>query len=475
MIKRLIICSDASFGINAADDGAMVFAQTFEHPFMEAVRAAAADSMDDIYRCADDFDALNSKIAHRLLAAPADTVLYVTLGCIGAGTLAAIKSDPLFEGVRLKVLPALGFAQRAAAAAAERGLLSDIENMTICPANALVSADPTVTLAVTEISTPLAAGEVKLTLSEYYSDECDILFALPNIDGYTVERLKLFELDRQPAYDAAAVVILPPRAEDALTRHDTEGLMRIMRRLRAPGGCPWDAEQTHESLKTNLIEEAYEVIDAIDRADEDAMCEELGDLLLQIAFHAVIEEERDGFSMRDVSTGIVNKLIYRHPHIFADVTVNNSDEVLQNWEKLKQKEKHQSTVADAMHAVPRAFPALMRAYKVQKKAAHVGFDWDGAALALDKVYEEAGEVREAVAEGVRAHIEDEVGDLFFAAVNVARLLKIDPELALSAATDKFEKRFELMERQILLEGKKPEDMTLAEMDVFWERVKKELS
>jgi tetrapyrrole methylase family protein/MazG family protein len=176
--------------------------------------------------------------------------------------------------------------------------------------------------------------------------------------------------------------------------------------------------------------------------------------------------------MRDVITGIVSKLIYRHPHVFGDVKVDSSDDVLVNWENLKQKEKHQQTVADAMRSVPAAFPALMRSYKIQKKAAHVGFDWASAEEAFPKIAEEAEEVREAMAQGDRAHLEEEIGDLLFAVVNVARLKKVDPELALGAASDKFMRRFIAMEELIAKEGLKLSDMTLEEMDRRWELVKK---
>ncbi|MBR6006028.1 MAG: nucleoside triphosphate pyrophosphohydrolase [Clostridia bacterium] len=248
--------------------------------------------------------------------------------------------------------------------------------------------------------------------------------------------------------------------------------MELMYHLRAPGGCPWDAEQTHKSLRSSLIEESYEVLDALDRDDMAGLEEELGDLLLQVVFHAVIEEERSEFTMRDVTTGIVNKLIYRHPHVFGDVHVRNSDDVLFNWENLKQKEKHLETVADTMRSVPAAFPALMRSYKIQKKAAHVGFDWPDALTALPKVAEEAEEVREAALTGDKDHIYEEIGDLLFACVNVARLLKIDPELALGAATDKFMRRFIAMEELIAKDGRSLSGMTLEEMDAYWDTVKK---
>ena len=250
-----------------------------------------------------------------------------------------------------------------------------------------------------------------------------------------------------------------------------DGLMEVMHRLRAPGGCPWDVEQTHSSLRSSLIEESYEVLDAIDREDATALEEELGDLLLQVVFHAIIEEERREFNMIDVVSGIVNKLIYRHPHVFGEVKVNSADDVLVNWEALKKKEKHQDTVADTMRSVPAAFPALMRSSKIQKKAANVGFDFDNAAMALPKVHEEADEVLAAINSGDKENLAEEIGDLLFACVNVARLVKVDPELALSAATDKFMKRFISMEALILSEGKRLEGMGLTEMDSYWDRIK----
>ena len=198
----------------------------------------------------------------------------------------------------------------------------------------------------------------------------------------------------------------------------------------------------------------------------------MGDLMLQVVFHAKIEEEMREFTMRDVATGIVEKLVYRHPHVFGTTNVRNTNEVLVNWENLKKKEKHQNTVADMMNAVPHGFPALMRAKKVQKKAAHVGFDWSDPMDAFEKIIEEAGELREAVCRGEgEARIHEELGDLLFSVVNTARLLKQDSELALAAATEKFVERFTKMEALILSEGLSLEDMDLAAMDVYWDRVK----
>lgn len=479
-------------GAKCLFDGAEArFVQTLEHPFIKKLGLTGSfTSMDDLYADAEDFDELNRAIAGRLVEAAEfissegycgmtglsgkKHVVYITLGRVNPAVLELIRHMGDVGKVNLEVLPTVSFAESAYSAALSYGHLDGHELLTEMPANRLERVSDTEALyAITEIDSPLTASEVKLTLSEYYPDEYQVYFAVPATDGscYEIKTRKLFELDRMERYDAAAVLLVPPMKDLELPRHSVEGLMQMMRRLRAPGGCPWDAEQTHESLKKSLLEECWEVIDAIDRNDPDDLCEELGDLLLQIAFHVVIEEEHSSFTLRDVATGITNKMIFRHPHVFGSVHVDNSDEVLVNWEKLKKEEKHQKSVASAMDSVPKSFPSLLRAYKIQKKAADVGFDWSSAEEAMPKVHEEADEVMEAIALGDKARIEDEVGDLFFAAVNVARLKKVDPDLALTVATDKFERRFKLTEKLILEDGKSFEDMTLPEMDEYWEKAK----
>ncbi|MBQ4447313.1 MAG: nucleoside triphosphate pyrophosphohydrolase [Clostridia bacterium] len=469
------------------------FVQTFEHPFIKRLGLPeGTPSMDDLYAESEDYDELNRAIAGRVIETaefmasggyagliPNEgrrCAAYLTLGRVNPDVLSAMRDMADAGKVNIEVLPFMSFAESAYSAALSYGHIGGQEIMTELPANRAARISSTEALyAITEIDSALMASEVKLALSEYYPDEYEVYFAIPAPDGscYEIKTRRLYEIDRLADYDAASVLLVPPAKDMDLPRHSVEGLMEVMRRLRAPGGCPWDAEQTHESLKKNLLEESWEVIDAIDRNDPDDLCEELGDLLMQIAFHVVIEEERASFSLRDVATGITNKMIFRHPHVFGNVHVENSDEVLVNWEKLKKEEKHQRSVASAMDSVPKSFPSLLRAYKIQKKAADVGFDWSSAEEALPKVYEEADEVMDALTEGSPERIEDELGDLFFAAVNVARLKRVDPDLALTAATDKFERRFKLTEKLILEDGKRFEDMTLPEMDEYWERAKEE--
>ena len=250
-----------------------------------------------------------------------------------------------------------------------------------------------------------------------------------------------------------------------------EDFLEIMRLLRAPGGCPWDREQTHSSIRRNFLEETYEVLDAIDHDDASGMCEELGDVLMQVAFHAQIEAERGRFTMANVVDGVARKLVYRHPHVFGDVQADTSQQVLANWDVLKRREKGQRSTADAVEAVPHTLPALWRAEKIQKKAAKVGFDWPDVSGALEKLREEAGELEEAVREDT--NVAEELGDLLFAAVNVARFVKVDPEDALSVACDKFARRFRQVEAAAAAQGKTLDEMTLAEMDRLWDEAKKQ--
>lgn len=248
-------------------------------------------------------------------------------------------------------------------------------------------------------------------------------------------------------------------------------LREIVRLLRAPGGCPWDREQTHESIRRNFLEEAYEVAEAIDEGNPEHLQEELGDVLLQVMFHSCIEEELGRFTLDEVADMVSKKLIFRHPHVFGDVQVESTGEVLTNWEELKRKEKGQETHADALDAVARSLPALWRAEKLQKKAKKAGFDWPEMQGAMDKLREEVEELAEALRE--RTNPQEELGDLLFAAVNVARFLPADPEETLHDACDKFAARFRHMEEFALEEGGYMETMSLSELDALWDRVKEQ--
>jgi tetrapyrrole methylase family protein/MazG family protein len=249
-------------------------------------------------------------------------------------------------------------------------------------------------------------------------------------------------------------------------------LLTIMARLREPGGCPWDREQTPSSLKPFLIEEAYEVLEALEGSDPRALSEELGDLLFQVVFHARIAEERGDFSIGEVLQRLVDKMVSRHPHVFATSTIDTPREALAQWEVLKQREAaaagRRRSVIDG---VPRAMPSLVRAQRTQAKAARIGFDWPDARAAWDKVREEIGEAEEAIAAGDADRIRDELGDVLFSLVNVARLASLDAEDALHGATEKFRRRFTEMEAQLSAQGKSVERIPQAELEQAWEAAK----
>ena len=253
--------------------------------------------------------------------------------------------------------------------------------------------------------------------------------------------------------------------------YDIYDLIRIMEYLRSEDGCPWDREQSHESIRSNVIEEAYEVADAIDSGSQEMLVEELGDLLLQVVFHARMDEEAGGFNFNDVCDGICKKLVYRHPHVFGDVNADTSDEVLKNWDALKRTEKKQESFTDTLNSVPKAFPALMRSQKVQKRAARAGFDFDNKSDVYDKVAEEMVELSDADALADNKKVFEEYGDLLFSVVNLARFLNIDAEEALAASTDKFIARFEKVEK---LANERNIDMPntpITELDKLWDEAK----
>ena len=278
-----------------------------------------------------------------------------------------------------------------------------------------------------------------------------------------------------PATPATGGLTPPPATLPPVQR-----LVEVMRLLRSPRGCPWDHKQTLTTLKDHLVEESHEVLDAIDSGDRAKLCEELGDLLLQVVFQAQICAEEQAFTLDDVATSIVEKLIRRHPHVFGTTQVSGADEVLKNWEQIKKSEKSAASSGTAgaagaprstLDGIPKSLPGLQKADLVQKRAARVGFDWDDAQGALAKLTEEAGEVQEAAREGDAARVGEEIGDLLFAAVNVCRFYDQNPEAVMQGTIGRFSARFRFIEDRVHALGKQMSDLPLAELDKIWDEAK----
>lgn len=256
------------------------------------------------------------------------------------------------------------------------------------------------------------------------------------------------------------------------SNYNFDDLIEIVKILRSPGGCPWDREQTHKSIRSNFIEETYEAVEAIDTDDLELLKEELGDVLLQVALHSEMESEKGTFTINDVCDGICKKLIVRHPHVFGDVNADTTDQVLKNWDAIKMQTKSQKTQAQAMESVSKALPSLMRSTKIQQKAAKVGFDWDSVDGAVDKLFEECNELKLAIENNDTENQREELGDVLFSAVNVARFLKVDSEHALYDACNKFTDRFSTVENLAAERGIDMKTASINELNSLWDEVKK---
>ncbi|HTE18567.1 MAG TPA: nucleoside triphosphate pyrophosphohydrolase, partial [Armatimonadota bacterium] len=332
---------------------------------------------------------------------------------------------------------------------------------------------PTLIFQVDDLPT---ASRVKLALLEEYPDEFEALIvrSAGDPEAETVTRLPLHQLDRSAAgeYDHLCTVYLPPLPADQ-RRPGFQELVDVVAMLRGPEGCPWDREQNYQSLKRFVLEEVYEVLEAVDSEDPARLCEELGDLALQVVMLAQFGKEDGYFDIRDVTGEIVTKLIRRHPHVFGSLSVEDSDEVLRNWDAIKQTEKPERT--SVLDGVPKGLPALMKALEVSKRVVKVGFEWPTLAAVLEKLDEEVGELKAELPEGDREKLQGELGDLLFTAVNVARWLKIDPEEALRQMVERFGRRFREVERLAAAEERPLTGMDITELDRLWEQAKANLA
>ncbi len=332
--------------------------------------------------------------------------------------------------------------------------------------------DPGLGLLLLQVDNCRAAADAEQSLKAIYPDQYPVTVvgndAQPG--SLKVTTLSLEGLKDLPPGDFPICIYLKPYPEGR--ERTLAGIMTIVAHLRGDDGCPWDREQTHSSMRRNLIEEAYEVVEAIEADDMNKLCEELGDLLLQVVFHARLAEEKNNFIMADCLQAICTKMRRRHPHVFSSVSLDTAQEVLQHWDKIKAAEKKSNGVNDpSVLSVPRSLPALLKALKVQEQAARVGFDWPKLDGVWAKIGEELGELIAAIVAGQRQEQNNEMGDLFFAAVNLARWLKIEPESSLQQAIDRFSNRFKYLEKKIRQKGKQIEALSLGELDDIWQEAK----
>lgn len=452
--------------LDALEANKRVILRTERHPVAGYLKEHGIpfETLDALYDEADTFDAFNDAAAE-ILTAAAETgdVAYAVADAAMDSTVTAVLK--LAEDRdRIAILPGVSHASRCLALAQ-----ADAQDIRFSSAEAFLAADdlnPRISCYLSELHSAACAGACKIKLLELLDDDTEVCFFSGDEDGsLRMRRIPLYALDRQERYDHLSAFLYTAIPLEERKRFGMDDLHAVMRRLRARDGCPWDREQTHESLLTNLLEESYEFIEAAREQDAEHMCEELGDVLLQIMFHAVIAAQCGEFTLADVATAVTAKLIVRHPHVFGTVKADTASQVLDNWESIKRKQRGIDSIAGAMENVSKGLSASMRSSKVQHKAAKVGFDFPDALSALEKVREEADEVHACITLGTDT--EEEIGDLLFSVINVARLCGVNPDIALTAAADKFIRRFRGMENRVKSEGKSIGDLTLSEMDVYW--------
>ncbi|WP_047986256.1 bifunctional methyltransferase/pyrophosphohydrolase YabN [Ornithinibacillus californiensis] len=448
----------------------IIYVRTLDHPVIEALQKEGVEfsSFDHLYEQNKEFEAVYQDIVQFLLEKAADsTIIYAVPG----HPMLAEKSvqllleqeevdveivggqsylDALFAS--LQIDPIDGF-QFIDATGFKRNQLNYQNHLIFC-----------------QVYDRFTASEVKLALLEDLP--ADYPVTIIDAAGSNQEKiitLPLEELDHSMEVSNLTSVYIPP-VPDQFLHHTFNRLREVIATLRGPNGCPWDQEQTHESLKEYAIEEVYELLEAINNQDDEGIVEELGDVLLQIMLHSQIGEDDGYFTIDDVIRSITDKMIHRHPHVFSNVSVDSVDDVMTNWEALKREEKGESRKS-ILDGIPKGLPSLLKAYKLQKKAAKVGFDWDRVEDIWAKLDEEIKEVRQAIEAGNEDEIEKEFGDVLFVLANLSRYYKVNPDSALGLTNQKFINRFTFIEEQLQEKGKDINQSNLEEMDAYWNQAK----
>jgi tetrapyrrole methylase family protein/MazG family protein len=456
--------------INSAGE---IYLRTREHPTVEGFPPnLKIHSFDNFYQEEESFEIVYQRI----------TAEIINLSQRNAGVIYAVPGDPFVAEattplilskareleLEVEIIPGVSFLEPAFSAVE----IDPLPQITILDALELQDTHyppfpPDIPVLIAQVHSPEVASNLKLTLMAVYPDDHPVLLIHDaGTETELIEKIPLFELDRSRKIQNRSSVFLPPLEKGS----SLESFQEIIAHLRAPDGCPWDQEQDHQSLRPNLLEEVFEVLEAIDADDPAAMQEEFGDLLLQIVLHAQIASEDGEFTMSDVIRGIYLKIIQRHPHVFEDLSLDQAGDAIKNWERIKAQERkiNGDSTKGLLDGVPTSMPALTQAQTYQKRAARVGFDWKDIQGVIKKIPEEIKELhlaREAKEQAA------EVGDLLFSVVNIARWLKIDAESALRGANRRFKERFSYIEKEARAIGRELSEMTLDEIDTLWEQSK----
>lgn len=447
-----------------------VFARTAEHPCVQQLMAEGicVESFDELYNTKSSFEEVYESISEQLCKElnKSSEVIYMVPGhpMVAEKTVQLILKK-LAQQNKIFIHPAMSFIDEIF-----RVLKFDpIDGVIIRNYDALKDGGLTGKewLIIPQVHNKILASEVKLDLMSIYPDDAWVYITKAlGTPGEQVDKLPLFEMDHG-TFDHLTTIVLPPNSNVS----SFSKLTGIMTTLRSKQGCPWDLKQTHDTLKPYLIEESYEVLNAIEKNDMHNLCEELGDLLLQVVFHAQIASEANEFAIQDVLQGIIQKMIRRHPHVFGEEKAETADDVNINWQRIKQEEKKGKNHELAFFKDPIGLPALMWASSTQRRAAQVGFDWLDIDGPWEKVEEELAELKSALNEGVGKR--EELGDLLFSIVNLSRFLELDAEEALRDSVHKFQRRFQKMVKLVQRDGLEFKKLALNEMDLYWEKAKSE--
>ena len=423
-------------------------------------------TLDSVYEKSRSFQTLNKNLAKAVVNA-GENALYLVDGSASEDYSVKLLQKK-FHGKLLIVDGVAKTTAQASQANFESCSYSTISAYELLDGEKISSAQAVI---VYDMDDRAIASDCKLILGDLFGEETKVKY----IQGGKAKKIALYELDRQKSYDYSSAVAIEKQALLEKTRFSIDDLKEIIVRLRAPDGCPWDKVQTNASIKMSAVEEAYELVDAIDTGDDDKILEEAGDILMQAVFHAVLKEETGAFNLTDILTGVCQKLITRHTHVFGEDKAKDDEGALSVWEANKRKEKGQDTFAKSVNDVPKCFPATMRAQKVGKRASKAGLDFACVKDACKKLEEEISEVLHAINKGDATEIEKEVGDLLFSAVNLGRKAGADCEKALKESVERFAKRFTIAEELALRDNKEVETMSESEWDSYYQQAKAQLN